>query len=93
MTTATYSVREAKARLSEILRGLEAGDEAIITRRGKPCGRIVPIADSDDAPPHPARGSLAGILPKAEWEDFMEAKKIWEPRMSYFLEEDDDVAE
>ena len=35
----TYSIREAKARLSEILRDLDHGDEVIITRRARPCGR------------------------------------------------------
>ena len=71
MTIATYSVREAKARFSEILRGLEAGDEAIITRHGKPCGRLIPIdaADEPTAARSP-RGSLAGILPHADLEDF-----------------------
>ena len=32
----TYSIREFKARVSEILRDLDSGDEVIITRRGKP---------------------------------------------------------
>jgi prevent-host-death family protein len=40
----TVSVRELKARASEILRNLESsGEEVIITRRGKPCGKLVPI--------------------------------------------------
>ena len=32
----TYSIREFKARVSEILRDLDDGAEEIITRRGKP---------------------------------------------------------
>ena len=39
----TYGVREFKAKVSEILRGLEDGEEVIITRRGKPCGRLIPM--------------------------------------------------
>ena len=40
MRTTTYSIREVKARLSEILRDLDYGEEVIITRRGRPCGRL-----------------------------------------------------
>ena len=40
MRTTTYSIREVKARLSEILRHLDYGEEVIITRRGRPCGRL-----------------------------------------------------
>ena len=93
MTIATYGVREAKARFSEILRGLEVGDEAIITRHGKPWGRIIPIeAPASDQPPlRMRRGALADVLPDATWDDFMEAKRIWEPRMSDFVGDDDDA--
>ena len=38
----TVSVAKAKAHLSEILAEVEAGEEVIITRRGKPVARIVP---------------------------------------------------
>jgi len=37
-------VRELKARLSAYLRMVQAGQEIIITHRGKPIGRIVPMA-------------------------------------------------
>ena len=78
----TYSVREFKAKVSEILRGLEDGEEVIITRRGKPCARLVHVeTDAEDKklPLSALRGLLD--LPDAAWEDFMEAKKIWEPRI------------
>ena len=39
----TYSIREFKARVSEILRDLDQGAEVIITRRGKPCGRLTSV--------------------------------------------------
>lgn len=35
-----YSVAEAKAHLSEILRQVEAGEEVTITRRGQPIATI-----------------------------------------------------
>jgi prevent-host-death family protein len=42
-------VREAKAHLSRLLRGVERGQEWIITDRGKPVARLVP-ASGDDLP-------------------------------------------
>lgn len=40
----TISVRELKAKTSEILRKVESsGEEIIITRLGTPCGKLVPI--------------------------------------------------
>lgn len=35
-----YSVAQAKAHLSEILDKVEAGQEVVITRRGKPVARV-----------------------------------------------------
>lgn len=78
----TYSVREFKAKVSEILRSLEDGEEVIITRRGKPCGRLTylePVEEGKKLPISALRDLLD--LPDATWEDFVEAKKIWEPRI------------
>ncbi len=80
---ATYSIKEFKAKASEILRGLKEGEEVIITRRGKPCGRLTTI--KQDAPPRskPSLGTLRGSLtdlPDATYEDFLEVNRIWEPR-------------
>lgn len=36
----TVSVAEAKAHLSELLNQVEAGEEVVITRRGRPVARI-----------------------------------------------------
>ena len=47
----TYSIREFKARASEILRNLEDGEEVIITRRGKPCGKLTSMPTSDKKKP------------------------------------------
>lgn len=87
---ATYGIREFKARASEILRNVEEGEEVVITRRGKPCGKL--IAPPVDAGPQLSlatlRGAFRDILPEATWEDFQEIKKIWEPRP---LPEDDNA--
>ena len=78
----TYSIREFKARISEILRQLEDGEEVIITRRGKPCGRFTSVTPSDEGKPslRTLRGSLS-YLPEATYEDFVEIKRLWEPRV------------
>ena len=79
----TYGIREFKAKASEILRELDTGEEVIITRRGKPCAKLTYVeAETEDKkrPLSVLRGSMP-FLPDATWEDFMEAKKIWEPRI------------
>ena len=78
----TYSIREFKAKASEILRELKEGDEVIITRRGKPCGRLTAVASSEVGKPSLAtlRGAFKDILPYATYQDFQDIKKIWEPR-------------
>ena len=79
----TYSIREFKARTSEILRAVDDGEEVIITRRGKPCGRLTPIERyTEDKPPlSTLRGSMAH-LPDATYEDFLAIKSVWELRTS-----------
>ena len=44
---ATYSVYETKARLSEVLRIVKTRREVVITERGKPIAKIVPINEED----------------------------------------------
>lgn len=41
MSLASISVADAKSHLSEILDRVEAGDEVVITRRGKAIARLV----------------------------------------------------
>jgi prevent-host-death family protein len=38
------SVTEAKARLTDLVRRAEAGDEVILTRHGQPAVRLAPVA-------------------------------------------------
>lgn len=40
----TVNVQEAKTRLSELLRRVEAGDEVVIARAGKPIARIQAVS-------------------------------------------------
>ncbi len=54
------NILEAKNRLSELLRAVQAGEDVVIANRGKPVARIVP---AEEAPPRRAeRGSPAAIL-------------------------------
>jgi prevent-host-death family protein len=41
MSDRTVSVAEAKARLSELVTAAEAGDDVVITKRGKPVAQLV----------------------------------------------------
>ena len=76
----TYGVRDFKARVSEILRDLEEGEEVIITRRGRPCGRLTTMPHPVDDKPSLSslRGAMAD-LPDASYEDFLEIKALWRP--------------
>ena len=49
MEHSTIGVRELKTRLSVYLRRVETGEIVIITRHGKPIGRIVPLETSTEA--------------------------------------------
>ena len=43
------SVTEAKARLTELVRRAEAGEEVLLTRHGQPAVRLTPAAQRPDA--------------------------------------------
>jgi prevent-host-death family protein len=57
-TTRQAGVREAKARLSQLLRDVQLGREWVITERGKPVARLVPASTS--------RGPLSERLKRLE---------------------------
>jgi prevent-host-death family protein len=60
----SISVAEAKAHLSEILDRVEAGEEIVITRRGKPIAHITPI--SKPLKPIPSLAEFRATLPEAK---------------------------
>ena len=78
----TYTISEFKAKANQILRELDNGEEVIITRRGKPCGRLTAAPPAVEGEPsrRSLRGALRHRLPPATWEDFQEAKQIWRTR-------------
>jgi len=67
-TTRRAGIREAKARLSELLRDVQAGREWIITERGKPVARLVPAS----AP----RGPLEDRLNRLEEAGVVERRPV-----------------
>ena len=73
MTSAAVS--EIKARLSEFLARVRGGEEVLITDRGRPVARIVPVGDRA---PHLADLERRGLLrsPSAELpSDFFERRR------------------
>ncbi len=55
---------EAKNKLSELLDRAEKGEEVVITRRGKPVARLVPIPDAYSV--EGARGAMQRIRERAK---------------------------
>ncbi len=53
------TISEAKAHLAELLKAAEAGETVVLTRHGKPVGRIVGI---DDPVSLPRIGALKGKI-------------------------------
>ncbi|MER8481494.1 type II toxin-antitoxin system prevent-host-death family antitoxin [Mesorhizobium sp. M1322] len=66
-------IAEAKARLSELVRRAEAGEEIVIIRRGKVAARLVPPAMSEFLP---RTGAMKGAIQIAD--DFDELGPEWD---------------
>ena len=76
---ATYSMSEFKAKVSEILKDIDGGEEVIIARRGKLCGRLTAVPQP--ARTKPSLSTLKGSihrLPDADYQDFLDIKTLWE---------------
>lgn len=57
----TVTLVEAKTRLSELLDKVEAGEEIVITRHGRPAARIAPVAAPKQ--PFPDLSELRAKMP------------------------------
>ena len=55
MPSTTYTITEARARLSELLRRAKAGEEIVITKGQEPQARILPPVTSNRREPAPLR--------------------------------------
>lgn len=72
MRMRSVTVHEAKAHLSALLAAVEAGEEVIVTRYGRPVARVVPIAVPVQRVPGDWR-KLPG------WQDFVYDPAIFAP--------------
>jgi prevent-host-death family protein len=74
----TYSIGEVKANLARILRDLNHGEEVIITRRGRPCGRLTAVDDcgADDKPSLATLKGALSQLPDANYQDFQSIRRM-----------------
>lgn len=57
MTQSVVNVHEAKTHLSRLLERVEAGEEIVLARRGRPVARLVPLAV-----PTPRLGTMEGMI-------------------------------
>jgi len=77
-------IRELKANASAVIREVqESGSEVIITVRGRPVARIEPLTRQAGEAPTDGMGGLRDAfpdMPELEWEDFVAAKRLWDPR-------------
>ncbi len=62
------TIRAAKARLPELIRRAEAGEEIVVARRNKPVVRLVPIAAPPKLPRRPGRLKGKIGLDEAFWD-------------------------
>jgi prevent-host-death family protein len=58
----TTNVVQLKARLSEYLRLVKAGNEVVITERGVPVARVVPLDDAQRTSTRRTRLARSGLL-------------------------------
>ncbi|WP_333835360.1 type II toxin-antitoxin system Phd/YefM family antitoxin [Rubrimonas sp.] len=52
---------EAKTHLSALLEAVAGGEEIVITRRGKPIARLVPVEDADPGARDAARARIRAL--------------------------------
>jgi prevent-host-death family protein len=70
----TTTVSKLKASLSEYLRSVKAGEEVLVSERGRPIAKLIPSASSKSLPDHLIEMEKQGLvklgsgkLPKGFW--------------------------
>ena len=59
-------VRETRERIAQLIDAVARGEEVLITRRGKPVARLVPVSrQSNKVPKFPDRAPLRAKIPPA----------------------------
>lgn len=70
------NVRQAKTHLSRLLARVEAGEEIVIARRGKPVARLVSYKPLGNRQPDVLKGEI--VLPEDFFEPLPESElRIW----------------
>jgi len=82
---ASIGLRELKAKASEVLREVsQKGKEFIVTRHGKPLGKLVLVKPEDfkekEKPHKKSLRNTYAFLPDLDEEDFQELKQVWGKR-------------
>ena len=62
----TTTVSQLKASLSAYLRQVKAGEELVITERGRPIARLLPLSNSTPLPEHLRVLEEKGLLKRGE---------------------------
>ena len=78
MKERVVNIHEAKTHLSRLLEQVEAGQEIVLARAGKPCAKLVPLGR---AAPSRKPGRLAGRVTEAFFDPLPPGELDgWEPR-------------
>lgn len=77
MKEVIVNIHEAKTHLSRLLEQVEAGQEIVLARAGKPCAKLVPLGK---AAPSRMPGRLVGRVTEAFFDPLPSTEPGWEPR-------------
>ncbi len=83
----SYSIYEAKARLSEVLRNVKRGAEVIVTERGVPIAKVIPIQLEEDLEARTKRLAESGNILPATFSGPLPRGKKRSGALKRFLEE------
>ena len=73
----TVNVHQAKTQLSRLLAQVEAGEEVVVARRGKPVARLVAFAPRGERRPDVLKGKV--VIPDSFFDPLPEEElKSWE---------------
>ncbi len=75
-----FNVHEAKTQFSKLVARVEAGEEIVIARAGKPVARLVPIVDVPKKPRQPGGWPELANVPDSVWFDPLpeDELELWE---------------
>ena len=74
--TLTVNIGEAKARLSELIHRVEAGEDVVIAHAGRPVARLAPVERVNVKATIAALRAERGKWPKISIEEILESKNL-----------------